>query len=70
MNNSNKATTSAAFDMDADAANDPELAMALRISLEENRARQQENVHQYEKALRGKSILYIPSELTGKQHIL
>ena len=29
--------------MDADAANDPELAMALRISLEEQRARQQQS---------------------------
>merc|ERR1711962_112828 len=31
------------FDMDADAAADPELAMALRISLEEQRARQQQS---------------------------
>ena len=36
------ASAGGAFDMDADAANDPELAMALRISLEEQRARQQQ----------------------------
>lgn len=36
------ASAGGAFDIDADAANDPELAMALRISLEEQRARQQQ----------------------------
>merc|ERR1711917_190871 len=37
------AASAGGFDMDADAAADPELAMALRISLEEQRARQQQS---------------------------